>query len=265
MRRRPVPPHDRGVELGELRWRRDVEVGAWIGERFGGQVGCVGSVVPRGFAAYARVLHPVVTGDGSRLRWADVARDTGRRLHPLAQWNAIAVPPGASIELYARWRDLAPDIGNPGRGVLDTLLGLLGDPETPCFFALWEGFGWIHGSPWVGIVGSDEKVPPELPREVIDGSRLELPGRDHILFSGPLREAVRIGHTWSWGRFETQSPTLFWAADRSWCVASEIDFDSTLVGGSAELIDAVLRSADLEAWPVEPDDSLAHDGDAINR
>ena len=114
------------------------------------------------------------------------------------------------------------------------------------------------------VVGSDEEVPPELPREVLDGPRLRLPHRDHIVFSGPLRDAVRIGHTYSWGGFATQSPTLFWAADRSWCVASEIDFDSTLVGGSAELVAAVLGSPDLEALPVGPDDSLRLDGDAVN-
>lgn len=31
-------------------------------------------------------------------------------------------------------------------------------------------------------------------------------------------------------------------ADRSWFVASEVDFDSTLVGGSAELIKAIVES-----------------------
>ncbi|GEL22719.1 hypothetical protein PSU4_16730 [Pseudonocardia sulfidoxydans NBRC 16205] len=183
----------------------------------------------------------------------------------LAQWNAIAVPPGTPIELFARWRGVAPDMGNLGRATLDALLRLLDDPQTPSFFALWEGFGWIHGSPFVVIVGSDRKVPPALPREVVDGPRLRLPYRDHIVFSGSLREAVRFGRTWSWGEFETQSPTLFWAADRSWCVASEIDFDSTLVGGTVGLIDAILRSPDLDAWPVDPDDSLACDGDAVNR
>ncbi|WP_103382316.1 hypothetical protein [Pseudonocardia dioxanivorans] len=231
------------VDLGELRWRRDVGVGEWIGERLGGPFGYVGSVVPRGYAAYARVLHPVPAPgpsfDGAPLRWADVCRATGRRLHALAQWSAIAVPPGVPITYDARWRDVAPDVGNLGRAALDTLLGLLGAPGTPCFFALWEGFGWIHGSPAVVVVGSDEEVPPELPREVLDGPRLRLPHRDYIVFSGPLRDAVRIGHTYSWGEFATQSPTLFWAADRSWCVASEIDFDSTLVGGSAELVAAV--------------------------
>jgi hypothetical protein len=52
---------------------------------------------------------------------------------------------------------------------------------------------------------------------------------------------------------------------RSWCVVSEIDFDSTLVGGQNDLIDKVLRCDDLEAWSVGPLDSLACDGDMINQ
>lgn len=108
------------VDLGELRWRRDVGVGEWIGERLGGPFGYVGSVVPRGYAAYARVLHPVPAPgpsfDGAPLRWADVCRATGRRLHALAQWSAIAVPPGVPITYDARWRDVAPDVGNPRPG-----------------------------------------------------------------------------------------------------------------------------------------------------
>jgi hypothetical protein len=61
-----------------------------------------------------------------------------------------------------------------------------------------------------------------------------------------------------------QSPNLFWPADRSWCVASEIDFDSTLVGGSRDLVDAVLAHPGLEVWPVSAGDSLAWDADTIN-
>jgi hypothetical protein len=50
---------------------------------------------------------------------------------------------------------------------------------------------------------------------------------------------------------------LFWPTDRSWCVATEVDFDSTLVGGDADLIAAILAEPDLETWAVEPDDDLA--------
>ena len=62
----------------------DVSVGGWIAERLRGPVGTVGSVVPRGFAAYARVLHPVeVGGDGAGMGWAQVCAMTGRVPHAL--------------------------------------------------------------------------------------------------------------------------------------------------------------------------------------
>ncbi len=59
-------------------------------------------------------------------------------------------------------------------------------------------------------------------------------------------------------------PTLLWPADRAWFVASDPDQDSTYVGGSASLIESLLASPDLEAWPVEADDWVAIGSDEIN-
>ena len=71
----------------------DVSAGDWIAERVRGPLGTVGSVVPRGFAAYARVLHPVELYDGrTPLTWAQVCQLTGRIPHALMQWAAIATP-----------------------------------------------------------------------------------------------------------------------------------------------------------------------------
>lgn len=75
----------------------------------------------------------------------------------------------------------------------------------------------------------------------------------------------QLGHPGNVEGFSRKSPNLFWPADHAWCVASEIDFDSTLVGGSNNLIEAVLKTSELDAWPVRPDDSLAADGDRVNR
>jgi hypothetical protein len=47
--------------------------------------------------------------------------------------------------------------------------------------------------------------------------------------------------------------------------ASEIDFDSALVGGPARLIDTILHTPKLDAWPVTADDSLAYNADEINQ
>jgi hypothetical protein len=95
--------------------------------------------------------------------------------------------------------------------------------------------------------------------------RVHLPGRDYALLAGPLPAALQIGwwHTADW--FEPHSPNLFWPADHAWCVASEIDSDSTLLGGSRELIDAILQTPTFDSWPVQPNDSLAAYADRINR
>jgi hypothetical protein len=49
-----------------------------------------------------------------------------------------------------------------------------------------------------------------------------------------------------------------------WGVATEVDFDSTLIDGDNHLIDAVLGAEDLGATPIEPGDCLDSGGDTVN-
>jgi hypothetical protein len=58
------------------------------------------------------------------------------------------------------------------------------------------------------------------------------------------------------GLFPT-SPNLIWPTDRAWLLASEIDFDSTLIGGSDALVEAIMDSDGIEAARVGATDSLA--------
>jgi hypothetical protein len=44
-----------------------------------------------------------------------------------------------------------------------------------------------------------------------------------------------------------QTPALWWPESRVWLVSTEVDAFSTYVGGSQELIDAVLNSDEIEA------------------
>jgi len=94
--------------------------------------------------------------------------------------------------------------------------------------------------------------------------KLRLPHRDYLVFAGPLAAVPTLGHH-TGGAFFPQSPNLWWPADRSWFLGTEIDFDSTLIAGSQTLVDAVLAAGGIEAWPVGPEDSLAFDGNRINR
>jgi hypothetical protein len=44
------------------------------------------------------------------------------------------------------------------------------------------------------------------------------------------------------------TPSLGWPDDHAWCVATEIDFDSTLVGCSKECASALLTDDRLKLW-----------------
>jgi hypothetical protein len=48
------------------------------------------------------------------------------------------------------------------------------------------------------------------------------------------------------------TPEYWWPVDRSWCLCSEYDLKFTIVGGSKDLISAVLNNATLEALEVNP-------------
>ena len=95
---------------------------------------------------------------------------------------------------------------------------------------------------------------------------LVLPTREYVLYRGRLATLRDPGwgqtHGWSWagGRM----PNLAWPDDRSWFVASEIDYDSTVVGGSRLLVERVLSSG-LEAAEVTAESDLSSEGDWINR
>lgn len=188
------------------------------------------------------------------------------------QWHAIVGSPDYLDMRGSLWDGANPCRGELAHSALAVLCDrLAGDPqnEPDCYFCLWEGYGGLDTYGWLETTLAPYSKVAVRDRHIftsdeLSRSRLHLPGRDYVVLAGPLRNALRIG---SFGveSFSPQSPNLFWPANRTWCVASEIDFDSTLVGGPVRLIDAILHTPELDAWPVTADDSLAYDADEINR
>jgi hypothetical protein len=251
----------------------DAGAAGWIAPRLLDDFGTVCRTIPTGFEAYARVFHPADPGAATPTRWAEVAARTGRSMHAQAQFHRIVAPlPNSGRD------DLSLDVQEPMAGdlapaELRALCAIL-QAHTPeamqCWFALWEGWGELTGAVTsVSATTSGTFSPPRpAPGEWqldLRAARFELPGRAYYLFTGPLRDALRLGNWGSKDWFLSRSPSLFWPADQSWCVASEIDFDSTLIAGTATLVDEIVQSDELEAWPVNPRDSLAFDGDTINK
>ncbi|MGH3899866.1 MAG: hypothetical protein ACRDTA_16795 [Pseudonocardiaceae bacterium] len=116
----------------------EVSVGAWIAPRLGPFGGWVGSVAPRGYAAYARVLHPVPDDhDAARppIRWVDVCAATGRQPYALMQWHAIAgvveTRNRRTVTRTMAWPGDEPDQGNLKRDTLLTLCRVLTAHTAP--------------------------------------------------------------------------------------------------------------------------------------
>jgi hypothetical protein len=208
-------------------WLHERLLEPWSGSDGGNPVG---SIVPTGFAAYARVFHAPEPG----VTWADVAAATGRVAHPLMEWHRITAPaPGSG---RVSWDRSAPMEGEPSDEELRELIAVLRDHTATaelCWFCAWVGFG-----------GTKER-----------GAAIRLPDREYFLSSGPIEDALS---------FE-QPPNIWWPDDRAWCVASEIDLLATYVGGTAACIDALLASVRLEAMRVSIDDRVDARGDGVNR
>lgn len=273
--------------LNQLTHCTDVSPADWIGPRLTDWGSGVTSVVPSGFAAYTRIVHrpgmhlPDSTPVSGATTWAQVAASTGRLAHSLMQWHAIR----AGHDGRPDWDGDQPDEGEldaPQLRALCTLLAQFTTSPDEAFHALWSGFGgWSSGGtvmwatnsgdmpavyrndPEVARLAASRQLDPVLPPEVLEGPLVELPNREYFLFSGPVAAADDFRTTSELGLPERQTPQLWWPSDKAWCVATEIDFDSTLVGG-AQLIDAILAHDGIEAYRVPPDGDLTYRGDVIN-
>jgi hypothetical protein len=133
-----------------------------------------------------------------------------------------------------------------------------------CWFCVWEGYGYLTGA--VAALAprfrtQDESKSPfpygaaiRPPRPKLKKTRVRLPNRDYLLFTGSVQQGAR----WEDG------PNLWWPDDRGWCVASEIDLPYTFIGGSRQLIEEILAHPLLEALPATISQSITADSDAIN-
>ena len=218
----------------------EVARGEWIRPRLREWSTILG-VIPDGFEAYARVFHPsgeYREGDSRRtLSWRAVTERTGARAHPLMQWESIVSSADRSTGRFDK-----PSIGALPLSSLSLVAGVLArHTRTRCVAALWDGYGWIDG-----------------------GEQLELPGRNYYLFECESTELVDL--EWAaranWDRYS--SPNLLWPDDHAWALATEIDFDSTLIGGTRALVDDLLAASGLEVMEIAPDASLQWDADTIN-
>lgn len=61
-----------------------------------------------------------------------------------------------------------------------------------------------------------------------------------------------------------KTANLIWCDDPNWWITTDIDLNSTYIGGDKELIQEVLGSPALEALPVKVDDGITICSDRVN-
>lgn len=234
-------------------------------------------------AAFGTIMHPLAQWDpliasprdtGTRIA-ADgrefSAADQGRMpTHTLAAIAAVLTPhtttPDAGfVGVWEGWGGLVGGNGTNGRRFLEFTDGA---PSETGWSSLRASFENPFRKPrWTPGILSDE---------ISRGPRLRLPDRDHVLFSAapsafvdpawildaPWRDRPAEEHGIA---PDAQHPSILWPADHAWVMASEIDYDSTIVGGSNALIQALCADAALEALQIPADADLSWDADTINR
>jgi hypothetical protein len=165
------------------------------------------------------------------------------------QWHALLGHSSSEVrtDTDAEWLGTNPAVGALDTDEFDALCGILQNHSADtsrCFF----GLSVIEN--WLERFSADEMKP-----------LLKLPcGRDYIVLTGPLSAVDQLRQ----GPFGPAVPNMMWPFDRSWLVIGEVDFDSTLIGGSAGMVQAIVESPALEALVVKADTSLAADADKIN-
>jgi hypothetical protein len=233
-------------------WSSSVANAEWVRDRLTAPNGsCVTSVVPAGFDAYARILHPASAVDGTGehpVSWAEVAASSGLELRDDACFHSVALPPQAGPGLAPSCRP--PRRGSLGAAETGALVGVLraatSTPERCCFW-LWEGYAWQGG------------VGDPIPAGVLDGPRVSLSRRDYVFYSGPAEAATTVAEP------EVQTANLWWPEDRAWCVVSDIDLPWTYVAGTDETVAVLLAAPGLEVLRARPEDPVRRVEDWVSR
>jgi hypothetical protein len=226
----------------------DFRPARWLTESVRSFADNVASLVPDTFAAYARVFHPARNG-GNLVSWAPIARANHKIAHPQMQFTRLI---GYASRYVSGYRDTqpglfdeAPEVGTLPSGTAASLAHILARHTATaehCWFAVWHG----HGD--LGLAFDDRPT-------------FALPQREYHLAHGPLAAAAqtlapnRVGH---------RSANLWWPDDHTWCVATEIDLDSTYLGASQACVEELLAHSELEVVPLDVTAGITADSDTLN-
>lgn len=237
----------------ELKIPQDASAARWVGND-GNELGAgtVGSILPSRYKAFVRIFHPAMDSGGRSVKWAEIAAGEGREMQPGARWASSPGAEHADVLIGSDWTGVPPQTGF-ALDELKAVCRVLEDyTKNGCFFGLWDGWQPSEYEELWQRIGGVREGAPSLSDRNPQPPRFSVPpfaGRDYFLLVGPLWSGVEMMDA----GLVSMSPNFIWPEDRSWLLVSDIDLDSTLVGGSEELVQSILMSKEIEAWRVEPE------------
>ncbi|MDQ6855877.1 MAG: hypothetical protein M3Z57_02230 [Candidatus Dormibacteraeota bacterium] len=177
------------------------------------------------------------------MSWQEIAAAHGKQAHAGMQLNALTGSSHFTTHPLPGVFDQPPLIGSLPQDLVAQLAAALGrHTSTPerCWFAIWNGFG-------------------AMPPDVRSAPTFATPNRKYHLLAGPVASAADVGHP-ALG----QSPNLWWPDDHAWCVATEIDFNTTYIACGDTAREDIVALPALEARPIDPRCGVRWDSDLIN-
>lgn len=223
----------------ELRWNgfrlvTDTSRTDWARRRQSGDVFRVDFQVPAGFDKYCRILHRAHDDQsGYVARWSHYAQAVGVAIEQDTHWSEIVhrdpslsgcFPEEGSLDKISR------------TAFLDVVNRTLA-PEACLYAGYWEGIAPMH-----------------IPGISFPTAVLGL--RNQVMFEVALSALTCTFNAAADAPF--QFPAVLYPEDRSWYLSTDVDYNSTLVGGTEQFIDAVLEDDTIEALAISPHVDLTY-------
>ncbi|MFZ4843000.1 hypothetical protein [Mycetocola saprophilus] len=219
----------------------------------------VSGMLPQGFEAYLRILHPAAgpsLGEEELPRpvtWSDIAAGTGIALQPETTWRELAGGPWDNVDV--------PGMGTvhpPAEGRLDQssmiqlgkYLGETADKSTPIIAGFWDGWEPLANNASAPVEGVTRL---EGSYSVNQGQYLFYTFSPESLSTAQWMDSVEFG----WAEGNGITPSFLFPLNRAWCFATDLDQNSSLLGGPRSLVDPLLELNQLEALAIDQDADLS--------
>jgi len=223
----------------ELRWNgfrlvTDTSPTDWARRRQSGDVYRVDFQVPAGFDKYCRIFHRAYDEQGGYVaRWSHYAQTVGIALEKDTHWYEIVHRDPSLSGCFPEEGSLDEVSSKAFLNVVNRALA----PEACIYAGYWEGIAPMH-----------------IPGVSFPTAVLGL--RNHVMFEVALSALTGTFSADPHAPF--QFPAVLYPQDRSWYLSTDVDYNSTIVGGTEQFIDAVLEDDTIEALAISPHVDLTY-------